>query len=243
MTDRLTIGGAELSDPGHRIISHLHSMRVTRLDADGNPTGESVALPVRSLTLTTTEGTTTMTKLLDPSQPGTLTDEEAAALATRPTKALVVELLQELRTERDRTAIMQRAREDALMDLRTSEDSRKEVRAQLDADPEARLIGELQAAVDAYHQRVAEADERAAQARRCMAGGGYAMQVGTIQPTREYQPALDSPLGRALLHLAARHGIAITATTVYPEPQGPSLAVIPPHLAGAVEHLVERDGW
>lgn len=70
-----------------------HSARLTRLDATGAPTGDSITVPIRSMTMTTPGGATTMYVKLDPTDPEGLSDYEAAHLATRPTKAQVAELL------------------------------------------------------------------------------------------------------------------------------------------------------
>jgi len=37
--------------------------------------------------------------------------------------------------------------------------------------------------------------------------------------------------------------VAVEATMVYPTDPGPSVALIPPHLATAVRNLVEQDGF
>lgn len=178
---------------------------------------------------------------LDPSDPTTLTDAEAAHLAVRPTKAQVVELLQELRTERERTGAAQFNHTTAMMDLRTSEDLRKEVRAQLDGfDPEARLVADMEVAVAAYEAALRAADEAASRNR-----GGYAQvstgyHHGDQQPRR---PALDSPLGRALLHVAARHGVAIEAITEYPDPRPEQqLVSVPRHVADQLQQ-VPQEAW
>lgn len=218
------------------------AMRVTRLDDQGNPTGASHVLPISAFTMTTNTKEHPMTKL-DPSDPSTLSDDEAAALCTRPTKALVIDLLQRLRAERDRTDAIHRAHTDAMMDLRTSEDDRKAIRAQLDADPEARLVADMEAAITAYGDRVEEARRTATRVRDTVyaeADTRYGYQRQQPQP---YQPALDSAIGRALLHVAQRHGVKVEATMVFPEPQGPTLAVVPPHLAGALEQLANQGGF
>jgi proline dehydrogenase len=115
-----------------------------------------------------------------------------------------------------------------------------------DLDPEARLVADLEAAVSAYERRVQEAAERAAEEARRRNPNQYAMaarwdeQVHRVGPWR---PALESPLGRALLHLAARHDVAVEATVEYPAEPGPTLVSVPPHLGRAIEHLVQQDGF
>jgi hypothetical protein len=90
------------------------------------------------------------------------------------------------------------------------------------------------------------AAERAAEEARRRNPNQYAMaarwdeQVHRVGPWR---PALESPLGRALLHLAARHDVAVEATVEYPAEPGPTLVSVPPHLGRAIEHLVQQDGF
>lgn len=170
---------------------------------------------------------------LDPNDPASLSDYEASHLTVRPTKAQVVELLDDLRAGQSRTAEADRQRRNTERELGALQERLHTAEA---IDPEARLLGDLQAAVEAYEQRLREAAERRDRNR-----GGYATMstgyIGTSQPER---PALDTPLGRALLHLAARHSVPIEATVVYPDPTpNPSLAVVPAHLAPAVRDLVE----
>lgn len=214
---------------------HAHSLRVCRLDADGNPTGGWVELATGGFQMTTkpeplpkehSVSTTEHPEL------GILTDAEAAALATRPSKALVTELLRELRTERGRAGAFQRAREDALMDLRTSEDRRKVY----DADLEAKCLAECAAAIDA----MTAAREAASRNQ-----GGYATAArwSDAEPERR-PPALGDPIGRVLLHLAARYQQEVGAipAPVVERPEGQQLVSVPAHVAEQL-HRMPMAAW
>lgn len=199
---------------------HPTEVRVTRLDAAGQPVGPT--LTIKEFSMTTTDPTTNN--------------------RSRPTKAQ----LAELEAERDSLR--------AFAERRTTEAGAAEQRAndlaaELTAlDPEARLVADLEAAVATFHRRLAEEAERAAEARRRRSSSSHdfieaawGSQPG--RPTEPYQPALQSALGRSILHLAARHEVPVEATTIYPPPPGPTLAAVPPELGRSLEHLMQQGGW
>lgn len=165
-----------------------------------------------------------------------------------PTQATVDRWKRRAELAEAREQAIYRARQDALDELEAARAerasamaARDEVAADLAAiDTEARLVADLQAAVERYEQRVAQGRGGRYQGR---GGGYYGEAVLASSVSREpYRPALASPLGRALLMLAARHEVAIEATVIYPDPSpDPTLVALPPHLAAGVERLVQQE--
>ena len=100
-------------------------------------------------------------------------------------------------------------------------------------DSEARLISDLESAVVDYN-------------RRSMSGNPnqfstpQGFQVATIGSREPYYPALESPLGRAILHLVARHCLKIEATIVYPDNPDTTPMMVPTNLIPSVDQLIER---
>jgi len=138
----------------------------------------------------------------------------------RPTKALVAELREQL----DRR---ERQLADTSMDLRTSEDRRKVAEA---IDREAKALAGCTAAIEAMLAAEREASRN------------QSSSYGYLQATPAYQQprpeALDSPIGRILLHLAARYGVAVEAT-LPPErdPSGQRLVSVPAHVAEQLQTM------
>lgn len=78
----------------------------------------------------------------------------------------------------------------------------------LDLDSEARLLADIEAAMVAY-------EDRAARSSANGWGANVMLRGDTIRHGEViFQPALESPFGRVLLHAAMRHGVAIEASTV-----------------------------
>jgi hypothetical protein len=110
-------------------------------------------------------------------------------------------------------------------------------------DPEAELLAAVERAVDQYGAAMRELARQAQANSRDTWGpmegisGGYAER--DPQP---YQPALDSPLGRVLVHVAHRHGVKLEATTVFPEPRpvADALVAVPHRLAEQLAEAVRR---
>lgn len=110
-----------------------------------------------------------------------------------------------------------------------------------DQDPEARTLGACVNALDAM--LTGERDRADRDARQ---HGGYLMaSSGHIEPLRP--TALDSSVGRILLHLAARYGVDLVALPPEPpEPQptiaedGKKLMVVPEKLANSIQQLLEQ---
>lgn len=210
------------------IHARLHQVRVTRLDDDGNPTGPSHVLPVRSLTLTTPEGTTTMTTQLDPTDPTTLSDTEAGYLATRPTKALVTELLQKLREADERADHLHRQRAAMGVERDEARTERDEWKAAHLPDPEAEALAGCVRAIEAL---VNPPNQRGTLGYTPTAHWGY-----TGRPD-----ALSMPVGRILLALAARYGVPVEPTA-QPEPTGQVLVSVPAHVAEQL-HTMPLEGF
>lgn len=141
----------------------------------------------------------------------------------RPTKALVAELRAQL-------AALTAARHDALMDLRTSEDRRKV----FDADPEARCLAECTAAIDAL-----KAAYQAASRRSSYGTPGWVDPFDTTRPA-----ALSNPVGRVLLHLAARYNQQVGAIPppVPERPEGQQLVSVPAHVAEQLNRM-PMEAW
>jgi len=115
-----------------------------------------------------------------------------------------------------------------------------------DQDPEARTLGACINALDAM--LVTERDRAEARARR----DGRAMiahaELRHIEPLRP--TALDSPVGRILLHLAARYDVDLVALPPEPGPEpetladdGQALMVVPQKLAATIQQLLEQQPW
>jgi hypothetical protein len=130
-------------------------------------------------------------------------------------------VVQQLAEDHDRTqAALIAERDMAGAAATASEDLARQYAAELDGlDPEARLLADLEAAVERFAGRLAARDEE--RARLSRATGGYGMTAGyafhtsvEARPATTYRPALESPLGRALLHVAARHGVQLEAAEV-----------------------------
>jgi hypothetical protein len=161
-------------------------------------------IPISSFTLHTTKENTAM-----PTEP-------------RPTKAQVTEL-RELLERRERQL------QEATMDLRTSEDRRKELLA---GDLEARCLDQCVRAIEAM--RAAEAERN-----RNQSNYGYATLSSSYADRDPRPEALGDPIGRILLHLAARYGQAIGAIPPPPPPEraGQQLVSVPAHVAEQLERM------
>lgn len=199
-------------------------VRVTRLDIHGAPTGEPL-----TIRLTQPKEHTTMTDENPSAQHpdlGELDDYEASMMATRPSKAMVAELLQVIRDERatvrreraERTNLVSQ-RDDAVADR----DRWRNAKA---SDPEAEALAGCVRAIEGLH----EAQRLAAEARRNRIGSTYYGETATY---RSEQPAaLTMPEGRILLSLAARFGVPIEATPPIQRPAGEQVLVsVPAHVA------------
>jgi len=144
------------------------------------------------------------------------------------TKARIWEKYQQLLDDRDQV----RAERDELQQLLADEDH------------EARALGSCINALDAMLVTVRERTE--ATSRR--AGG--AMYAELRHTTPERPAALDSPVGRILLHLAARYDVDVVAPAPgCPEPEptladdGQALMVVPQKLAATIQQLLEHQPW
>lgn len=148
-------------------------------------------------------------------------------IPTGMTKARIWERYQQLLADRDQ--------------LQADHD---ELAGQLaDQDPEARALGSCVNALDAMLTGIASREQRDRHR------DGYAMaSVGHIEPLRP--AALDSSVGRILLHLAARYDVDLVALPPEPpEPQptladqGDALLVVPEALANTISQLLEQQPW
>lgn len=139
----------------------------------------------------------------------------------RPTKALVDELRAQL-AARDQQLVT------AAAGIRALE---KALDAAPVADREARALAGCVAALDGML-----ADERSARSP------GITYDYSATHSIRDYRarpPALDSPVGRILLHLASRYGVPIEATPPPPATAtGPQVMVVP---APVAEQLSQFD--
>lgn len=122
----------------------------------------------------------------------------------------------QLARDYDQTVETLTAQRDAVDAERASAvDLATDLRHELDnLDPEARLISDVEAAVARFHERQ----------RRSSGGYVYGVLDSTVTESR---PALEDPVGRALLHIAQRHRLAIEATLVHHEPACPSCGRFP----------------
>ena len=121
-------------------------------------------------------------------------------------------VVQQLAEDHDATqAELIRQRDEARAEAAGDAADARRLAAELDGlDSEARLLADLEAAVAAYNAR---------QSANRRPHGGFPDSIYHDAPTRPYRPAVHQPLGRALLHLAQRHGILLEATEVdVPEP-------------------------
>ena len=121
-------------------------------------------------------------------------------------------VVRQLAEDHDATqAELIRQRDAARADADRWRTAEAEMTAKLDGlDSEARLLADLEAAVAAYGAR---------QSANRRPHGGFPDSIYHDAPARPYRPAVHQPLGRALLHLAQRHGILLEATEVdVPEP-------------------------
>ena len=197
------------------ITARVTEARFTPLDADGNPAGPTRTIPISSFTLHTTKENTAMT-LTNPD------DYEASVLATRPTKAMVTELLQTLRDERANARMVQRQAEGVEAKLRDAELG----------DLEAQCLDRCVRAIEAM--RATEAERNRNRARQ------YDFATVSSYPDHDPRPvALGDPIGRILLHLAARYGQAIGAIPPPPPPEraGQQLVSVPAHVAEQLERM------
>lgn len=108
------------------------------------------------------------------------------------------------------------------------------------ADPEAEALSGCVRAINAMYEAQADRESR-------VRGGSVMAQPMRYSPefygTRyEVQPSpLDHPVGRILLALAARHGLAIAPVPAEPvEVPGQRLMSVPAELADQVEQLVNQ---
>jgi hypothetical protein len=121
--------------------------------------------------------------------------KEHTAMPTepRPTKAQVAELREQLARRERQLHDLQREHDAAGLTLREL----------LAIDREAKALAGCTAAIEAMLTAEREAS-------RNQSNYGYATAMPAYQQPRP--EALDSPIGRILLHLAARYGVAIEAT-------------------------------
>lgn len=203
-------------------------MFVTPLGPDGEPTGEPVEIGgVRSFTLNTWPDPTAPWVWSDQPQPKEHTMPVLPDIPTGLTKSRMWERHQQLLADRDQ--------------LQADHD---ELAAQLaDQDPEARTLGACINALDA----MLTGERTAAETRR--ASAHYGVQYAELAHTTPHRPtALDSSVGRILLHLAARYDVDLVAMPPFPpEDEPPTLAedgqklmVVPEKLANSIQQLLEQ---
>ena len=116
------------------------------------------------------------------------------------------------------------------------------------ADLEARQAGDdealaLDQCVRALERMLAARDQRNAQADR------YSTPLRAEYGDTSRPAALDSPIGRILLHLAARYAVDIVAMPPAEPDQrtladeGQALLVVPEGLANSISQLLEQQPW
>jgi hypothetical protein len=195
-------------------------IRITPLDADGNPAGPGRELHgVRSISINTQPKENTAMPVLPD-------------IPTGWTKAKIWERYQQLLADRDQLQL-----------------DHDDLAAQLaDEDHEARALGQCINALDA----MLVTDRSVAEAQARNRGNSYGTAVlATRHTTAEHRPpALDSPVGRILLHLAARYEVDVVAPhpPLPDEPEtlaaeGQALLVVPERLANSIQQLVNEQPW
>lgn len=214
-----------------RATIHAREVRITRLDADGQPVGAPLVGTTDAAGVTTfgpmPAATATDAWLLAGADTHhidlTNPTKEHTAMPTepRPTKAQVTELREQLAR-----------REQQLHDLQREHDAAGQtVRDLMHGDLEARCLDQCVRAIEAM--RAAEN-----QRNRNQTNHGFATIHSYADPSPRPE-ALGQPVGRILLHLAARYGQAIGAIPPPPPPEraGQQLVSVPAHLAEQLERM------
>lgn len=173
---------------------------------------------------------------------------QSFTLNTNPkTKEQPMPILPDIPTGMTKTRMWEQHQR-TLADLETEVELRRQAERELNAernqaDPEARALSECVGAIE----RMFEAIQFRASNTSSSPQGRNQVALQAQHYDQSQPPALNSPVGRILVHLAARYALAVVALPppVEDEPnvEGSELVIAPAKLARRIEQLLRDNPW